>query len=302
MKNIKCLLLLLCLSSTKLFAQVPNAEFETLNHNGSIRNWGITFTTSIWFDSLGVGHSDSVINSKNLCVSSIDAHSGKKAMEMQNAFNVTKNKCIRGGAFLADDSIVSSWSPKVSVTGGASLFSFWYKFMSVGNDTAMATIEAFDSTGNTIGEASIALPNTNSMYKYVSSPIQFAMGDANLVKYVYIYFGTALTDSTATFGSKLIVDDVKINPLKTNVINNNFSLNTLVYPNPCSNYITIKNDLETIINVEVFNSNGQAVLQKNLENKNEIQYVNTSSIPLGIYFLQITSLSGKKYSTKFVKE
>jgi len=68
-----------------------------------------------------------------------------------------------------------------------------------------------------------------------------------------------------------------------------------IYPNPASNILFISSEI-TINNLSVFSISGKKVLeQKNIDNSIDI-----SSLPAGMYFLEITSENGKAVQ-KFIK-
>jgi hypothetical protein len=82
--------------------------------------------------------------------------------------------------------------------------------------------------------------------------------------------------------------------------------NIEIYPNPTKGVVKIKtlNSTNIIFNIKVFDYTGRAVLSNNLLeiNKAELQGINLSFLPKGIYYLKITDLiNNNTYQTKIVK-
>ena len=76
-------------------------------------------------------------------------------------------------------------------------------------------------------------------------------------------------------------------------VNNSSSL---VYPNPASSYVLIKNDKDEIQNVELFDSQGKLILsKKNIQNKN--LNLSLEGLISGVYYVKIQTTS-KYYSKK----
>jgi hypothetical protein len=69
-----------------------------------------------------------------------------------------------------------------------------------------------------------------------------------------------------------------------------------IYPNPCSNYLCIKN--KTALNYQIIAMNG-AVMQKGIIDKNGT--INTQSLPIGNYIIECTNKTITYYH-KFLKQ
>src|SRR4051812_39154797 len=109
MKNTLTLLFVLTFFSS--FAQVPNGDFENLNYDGSLRNWGNVYLTAVMIDSNGVSHFDSIVyNGGNYYYQpTIDAHSGNYAMEVNNAWSFTFSGAITGSVSVDTDTVYSAY-------------------------------------------------------------------------------------------------------------------------------------------------------------------------------------------------
>jgi hypothetical protein len=83
---------------------------------------------------------------------------------------------------------------------------------------------------------------------------------------------------------------------------NSNKLNGLLYPNPCSNEITLLlNDQQSHENgvLQIFDITGMLVAKLEVNHQNKIT-INTASLPQGMYQIQMTNLIGT-YNGKFVK-
>lgn len=90
---------------------------------------------------------------------------------------------------------------------------------------------------------------------------------------------------------------VQSNNCISNIIENDFSNNTTIFPNPAYFNLTIK----TIHNfdiVQIFNTNGQLVLQKPFQMGQSIDIV---GLPKGFYFLYLLDNEGVRTIKRFVK-
>jgi hypothetical protein len=97
----------------------------------------------------------------------------------------------------------------------------------------------------------------------------------------------------------IVVDSI---PLVTEVANVNFDkINFQVYPNPTNNYFTIgiDNHKEKSYNLEILNTIGQVVLNKEIINSAE--QVDLSGQPTGVYFVKLQSVNNT-FIKKIIKQ
>ena len=73
-----------------------------------------------------------------------------------------------------------------------------------------------------------------------------------------------------------------------------------VYPNPTSDYISIKSPKEQIDEVEIFGTDGRVVKKVNLKNSSE--KIDVKSFPSGIYYLRTYGNGSFVKSLKFIKK
>lgn len=92
----------------------------------------------------------------------------------------------------------------------------------------------------------------------------------------------------------------------TTGINNNFSNNVSLYPNPSVDFINIKFDSKNneSITLKITDINGRVLVSENTEVLKGINVVNASveNLTTGMYIISLTSDSGDNYRTKFVKK
>jgi hypothetical protein len=79
--------------------------------------------------------------------------------------------------------------------------------------------------------------------------------------------------------------------------------NTILYPNPFTNEITIDVSKEniTISKVEVFNTLGVSIISRT-NNLNDKTTINTSNLANGIYLVRLTNAAGEFVVRKMIKE
>ena len=80
--------------------------------------------------------------------------------------------------------------------------------------------------------------------------------------------------------------------------NKNTSAEFSLFPNPTSEYLTIKTESE-LISLSIYDVNGKNWILRNFSN---LQRVDVSMLPKGLYLLQATSEFGKVYNVKFLKQ
>ncbi len=307
---------LLLTSVFSLNAQVINGDFENVKSNFLPSNWGKAFAINVGID-IGNGEtfSDEIQYGScipGLCYSNFgNSHSGQYALEMANAFNVTQNELIVGGAVLFEDA-----SQDIPPGGGynsntslvpfnADLFDsvygynlgFYYKFLPLGDDIAQATLELFDADQNSVGKASYDISGFNTDFEYVYTPV--ALTSSNTPVFMSISFTMAKEGSTPTFGSTLIVDDVFINSMTLGTVMNQVSQFS-IYPTLAKNEINITKGSNVVIgnyNFKIVNAIGKIIQNISLNlNENETK-IDISQLSTGVYFLKSENFVGK-----FIKE
>lgn len=310
MRKIYFIIVLLVAGTTNIQAQVLNWNFETVKPNNKLTNWGMFFTQLLVIDEeTGQASGDTIIGADELNFASTDAFTGNHALEMRNAFNVTQNKAIRGGAQIFTDP--ESDTPSYVDTGidlpsgtSVDMLGFYYKFFPQGGDIAQANIEVIGESG-TIGTASVDISGTHANYEYVYTPIEFTSNEPAL--FLRISFTLAKDGTTPTYGTRLIVDDVFVNYytyfgylLNTN---QNQQSQFSVYPTLVDNELNIiKGNAQTSnYTFKMINAEGRLVKEQTADFfTSSTAKINVDALASGMYFLKTETSTGS-FTTRFIK-
>ena len=92
---------------------------------------------------------------------------------------------------------------------------------------------------------------------------------------------------------------IAFNPTAISELSNN--LNYKIYPNPVEKQLHIKlGTIEELIEVEIINVTGKKIVERKYVNSKNIE-LNVDDLLKGIYFMKISTSSGKK-AVKFIRE
>ena len=276
---------------------ITNNGFEQLNSDGTIRYWGNIYISSVWIDSLGVSHSDSIVHDGSYYAPTNDAYSGSHALELRNAWNFSSQTGIAGAVGLDDDSIFSAWSAFNMIPTNATPFNpfepfsfgFYYKFFPVNGDSAYAEISLWDSIGNQLAEGILLITDPTPVYtlKYINL-IYYNPGSADFYSIVIRNFYTEnLGYRQPSLGTRLIVDDLGFNFASVGTNNINFKKQLSVFPNPANDRISIQVKSGKIISYKIFNVIGDVLLQSKLNESNAI--ISLADFDEGVYFIEINN-------------
>ncbi len=100
----------------------------------------------------------------------------------------------------------------------------------------------------------------------------------------------------------IAIDNLRFVSSSGSLSTDNLSLkNVVLYPNPFSNTITINvmQQAEKVVKIEIFSTNG--VLVNTTVTNNDITTIDTSNLTKGMYFLRLSSNSGKYVVNKMIK-
>jgi hypothetical protein len=287
-KLIVILVDVLSLCTGTVQAQIPNPGFEKLDSEGHVTNWGkmYLFIIEVEIDSNGEVHyhSDSILYDTGFYFPTSDAHSGERAMEMRNAYNVTRGIGIAGSVIMsANDSVYDGFSSPVTIHEQPISFNFYYKYFPVNNDSAIASMTLFDAEGNTIGEATTLLYDTTDTYTLASVPVVYTR-DAQVAS-ASMYFSTSNYNPMPSYGTRLIVDDVFLT--SSTGFNGPKAVNINLYPNPASHSFHIGGDGE-LRSVMIRNLLGKEVL--NMQSNSS--HIDCSSLAEGLYMVTVQTAEG----------
>lgn len=292
-KILPLLILALIFCQLSSFAQIPNGDFENLNSDGTISNWGNVYITQIVVDSSGNVVLDSIVADGPYYQKTTDAYSGMYAMEMRNSYDFTLNTGRAGSVSSDADSVYSAWGSLefVNIQMQPSDFSFYYKYTSVGNDTGIASLIVYDTLGYQVGSATVLFTGSISTYQYVSMPVQYTGTDP--VAFYSLNFSTKFSaadyPTSPNLGSRLTIDDVRMSGTtgieSSGLRENNFSL----YPNPAIGSLNIHSKSQEPIVYIVYNMFGENVLEGNIFSGT--QSISIQQLSNGVYTIEF--LRGK---------
>lgn len=179
-------------------------------------------------------------------------------------------------------------------TNQSDALEFYYKYAPVGNDVATVNLYFKDKMNpmNNGWYAYHELP-VSSTYQYVEVPFNLTFTPDSVI----IQFQSSKnTLSMANIGSTLKIDEVVFRSQKTTKLNNIFTKEITVFPNPTDKGFYLPKDL-IIENITITDLKGVKVLTvKNVNN-----YIDVSSLQRGMYIVQLYATDGI-YKTKLIKK
>lgn len=265
--------LAILISSFASAQSVHNGSFEDLNADGTLRNWGNVYLVSVWIDSSGVSHFDSIVYDNRYYGPSTDAFNGSHCLELRNAWNFTTNTGIAGAAAVDDDTVFTAYGITNPISIQATQFnpyrsfnfSFFYKYFPLNGDSAFASISMWDSSGNVIGEGSLIITNGAPAYTRAVVPINYSTQDT--VAFYSLYFSTFYSAEPGShqpsFGTYLLVDDVVFNLVSSAVDDQEYGSAIRIFPNPAYSVLHF-NRLKDQKGFSIFDLSGKLVLKGNL--------------------------------------
>ncbi len=292
---------------------ILNPNFEQLNSDGSIRNWGNVYLFSAWFDSTGVSHPvDSIVyDGQFFYAPTNDAYSGNTALELRNAWNFSTNTGIAGAVALDEDTVFSAWGLSNLVpTYGTQFnpfepvnFKFHYKFHPVNGDSASVEIVLWDSSGYQVAEGLAVITDSASTYTLMTVPINYSItGGAAFYSFTIRNFYSSEPGShQPSLGTRFIVDNIGFNYFSAsadNTTKNDRQIN--VYPNPARSWINIDAQAFKNTHFKIHSIIGQTILEGNLQpNSNTIDL---NGFEEGVYILEINSDDNTEFHTIIVSK
>lgn len=198
MKNFTSLLFLLlaCLLSISVQAQVLNGGFELKRTDGTIANWEPSGLIPILLDSPATCTFDSLYFLSN------DAHSGNYALAMQSVFCESMVALPQMSA--SDD--IPAYSPSEPFSGKPGSFHFYHKLSLATGNGVRIYISLLDTNGLEVAIADTTLRMAAGTYTYVDMPLQYiGTGEPVLLQMFMALIQECGTTSEIT---SFLIDDI----------------------------------------------------------------------------------------------
>lgn len=268
MKKTYTLILMICMLSSRLLAQIPNGSFETWSQN----------VPNSWFAALIPGYP--------VLVQSTDAHTGAYSVQL-NVVDIGGNPY---GSSLSTGSANSLYVP-ISYVPGA--IEFWYKLTTSGGDQ-LSTVALVYSGGNIVALGSTSL-NTASTYTQATYSITNLTG-ATTADSIQISFIVNNPAGGTHVGTSAIIDDVGA-PLASGISNSQLAETFKIGPNPVKNVLGIKAEKALTGNVTatIYDISGRVMKTFVLTNNKLWYQVDVAELTNGTYVLHFIS-DGKSFS------
>lgn len=299
--------MLLCLAVAG-HAQSFNSSFEQLDSTGAIQGWTNNQfdAASDTLDERPFATSDSIRIDQAYYAPSTDAHSGLRALELRNGYNVTRQVSIPGSIDLIR--MDYTYSPQAQrffpIQYKPDAWGFFYRWLPAGPDTAWALLTVYDMNFVEIGTAEMQLVQPALSYAYVGVPVAYSASEA--AAYMSIRFRTAKPEGTATYGSRLLIDDVTIEIPKTIGLEHAAAKASLVcYPTLAVTYMTVEPPA-AYASVKslwsVVDASGKTVATGPASFSGGSRFtVSVSTLPAGAYTLLVAAPGQVPLSSRFTK-
>jgi hypothetical protein len=289
-KTITLLSALTFFTALTTFAQVPNGDFETLNYDGSLRNWGNVYLSAVMIDSNGVAHYDSIVwNGGNYYYEpTTDAHTGNYAMQLNNAWNYGLNGSIGGSASVDTDSVYSAYGALefIPTQIQPTSLNFYYKYLPAGNDSAYVTFIVYDTMMNELGNANMTIGGTTGSYTLASSQVIYTA--PGQVCYYSLNFSATVYGMIPGYGTKFIIDDITING--TTGIKDISDAIRILYPNPVTAFLRLDNS-QGETNYHIYSADGKIISKGILAHG--INSIPITGLTAGVYFIDTPGIPSR---------
>lgn len=288
MKTIRNLFLggITLLSVIKVQAQIPNPSFE----QWETKNFGITQYQEPkgWISNNIIFAFTKPVNLP--IKKTTDAHTGSLALELTNVPDTSEYK--QSAILISGTSnfITQEYDTKFKITKKPIALELYYKYFPVENDSFSVEIITYKD-GESIGYGSLNGNKEIDQFEKLSIPIDYQI--QNTIPDSASIIIRCGNEQQPIEGTKLIIDDLVFidAPLSTNKIAK-LTNNILVYPNPANTEMFVQlndmNQQRALINM--VNLNGQLVVSTELFNKTN--KLDISTLPNGIYLVEVITDSG----------
>ncbi len=291
MKKIITLTSALCIYSTILFAQAtPNASFDNWTHN-SFPGYD---TPNSW-DNLNPATGLTGVFTCFKATAAADVHTGSAALKLitKSVFGQDANGIATTGTINTTTQTISGG---IAYTLRPDSIVGWYKCTPVSGDNGFAEILLLGSGGisDTIGHARFLTPATTvSTWTRFSVPIDYYNMNP-VVKSIWI-LSSSKDAVTHNVGSTAFFDDLDlIFVLPTAITEQTFN-QISIYPNPVSDYLTIKNNSDSKSVLSLFDMAGRKVAEEKIES--DLQAIKVSSLAKGMYIYTLSNAQNSVIKT-----
>ncbi len=116
----------------------------------------------------------------------------------------------------------------------------------------------------------------------------------------HVMFRFVLASDQLVNQEGIVLDDLEISGVSA-INNNHLEKNVMLFPNPANHFINIKwNNGLNVSQVSIYNTQGQELLDKNINNQNFIK-LNISKLPKSLYLIKLQSDKGEIVKRLLVK-
>jgi hypothetical protein len=282
MKKIFTLISIFLVSTICLWAQTPNAGFETWTHHSGV--W--TYDTP---DSWDNSNPQSYLASVYSCVKGSPGHSGSFAIEL-----ITKNigspinQLVPGVATTGTlpTSITGSITGGIAYTLRPDSITGWYKYTPQGGEKGFIEFVLFGSGGlsDTIAIGDFSTPSaTVSTFTRFAAKMVYKSANA-VVNSIWLLSSSADDGLTTGIGSTLIVDDLNL-VLSSVGIAEQERPEINISPNPAVDHIVIRNELNPKAIFIMYDVTGNKIAEEKVENTTDV--IDVNNFPNGLYIYTI---------------
>jgi hypothetical protein len=294
MKKIAVIFVILVSGILSCFAQ-PNGGFE---------NWSTVFnfqTPDNWqtLNFLSMFSPPNPISAFK--ATGIDKHSGNYALKLKTIFlnnNPLPNTVSDSIGYVFTGKVtLSPPSLKLGIpyVGRPENLDFWAKYIPVGADIGgvSVSLQKWNGTSSdTIAYGTIKLDSTVLSYTFFQIGLDYY--STGMPDTVIMGFTSSYKNTIARVGSTLYLDDVALTGWVGIDEQNLYTDKVKLYPNPATDAINIKADIDEADNVQLIDVSGKLMGNYKIQNYNA--NINTGLFAEGIYFYEIRDNKNKPFT------
>jgi len=166
--------------------------------------------------------------------------------------------------------------------------SYYAKYTPVGNDTAFAYLtlskwNASQHKRDTIGYTVDKIYSSITNWSKRILPITYTNTIDNPDTLLIIFSSSSRVQTVAQLGSTFTIDEISLYPTGTSNIIETASDNLVLYPNPVSSVLNLKNIDSNISNIKIFDVSGKKVFENKISTFTNTLHL--SALSNGLYYL-----------------